>query len=116
MNTFCIETRVSIDKHGQSCLQDSKISFPESWKHDWPNLSIETSVSMQKVFIISRQSMKKSDKVQGENSVQDKSRYMYFAWLGVKARSLARQLSDVNFFAAHLIQIFSFSEHWHSNC
>ena len=52
MNTFCIETLVSIDRHGKSCLQDSG------------------------KLISDLSSFKKSDKVDGEKSVQDKSCHM----------------------------------------
>ena len=53
-----------------------KISFPKPCKLDWPCLSIETGVTMQKIIIISRWNLRKSDKDEESLTILNKFRHM----------------------------------------
>ena len=54
-----------------------KLTFSGSNTHDWPGQPIQSSVCMQKIVIISHQSLKKNDIVKEKISLQDRSHYMY---------------------------------------
>ena len=53
-----------------------KHTFSRSRRHDWTQQPIEKSVGMQKVVIISHQSLKKNDIVQTKESLQEKPHYI----------------------------------------